>query len=359
MSRRSTHRHAQARRNVPSLRWAQGFTLIELMIAMLLGLIVIAGITSVFLAGQRSYRVNQALGDVQDGSRIAYELMARDIRDAGLTGCGNSGRVANVLKNNGSGSATPDWWANWGNAVHGYTATGAATDPALTVGTSAATQVENTDSIQLIGAANSGLSVKDDNEPSAGFHINSATNDLAKGDVLIVCDPDHAAIFQVTNDPQVGTAEVNHDSSTGSANCSKGLGYPTDCTTNGNSYQFGPNSQIFKLAATDWYIGNYVDSSGVKGKSLYRVSVVTSGATPTATAQEMVRGVTDLVIRYHVAGAATYVDAATVTLAANWGAVDAVRVQWTVQSVNQRAGTDNKPISRPFTATTTLRNRVK
>ena len=45
-------------------RPSAGFTLIELMIAMLLGLIVIAGVTSVFLATQRSYRTNEALGDV-------------------------------------------------------------------------------------------------------------------------------------------------------------------------------------------------------------------------------------------------------------------------------------------------------
>ena len=69
------------------------------MVAMLLGLIVVGGVVSVFLANQRSYRTNQALGDVQDSSRIAFEMMARDIRNAGLTGCSNNGRVANVLNN--------------------------------------------------------------------------------------------------------------------------------------------------------------------------------------------------------------------------------------------------------------------
>ncbi|HET7222033.1 MAG TPA: prepilin-type N-terminal cleavage/methylation domain-containing protein, partial [Rhodanobacteraceae bacterium] len=78
----------------------RGFTLIELMIAMLLGLIVIAGVTSVFLAGQKSYRTNGALAEVEDGSRIAFELLARDIRQAGETGCDtSSGRITNVLKN--------------------------------------------------------------------------------------------------------------------------------------------------------------------------------------------------------------------------------------------------------------------
>jgi len=339
------------------VRGAGGFTLIELMVAMLLGLIVIAGVVSVFLAGQQSYRTNVALGDIQDGSRIAFEMMARDIRGAGLTGCTNNGRVANVLNNSGT-----DWWANFGNAVHGYPATsGTASDPALTIGTAATDQVANTDSIQLIGAADSGLSIKSDGEPSAGLKINAPTTDLVQGDVMIVCDPDHAAIFQITT-YVVSNVEVNHDQSSGShaGNCTKGLGYPPICSAtnaNGNVYNFQKNSQIARLTADDWYIGNYVDSSsGVKGTSLYRLDLANVAGTPTTTPQEMVRNVSGMSILYHQSPAPAFVGAALVT---DWSAVDAVRVTLTVQSTDQRAGTDVKPLSRTFVATTTVRNRVK
>src|SRR5579859_2062961 len=80
-----------------SRRRAGGFTLVELMIAMLLGLIVIGGVVSIFAANQQSSYTNTALGEVESSSRAAFELMARDIRDAGLTGCGNNTRVANVV----------------------------------------------------------------------------------------------------------------------------------------------------------------------------------------------------------------------------------------------------------------------
>ncbi|MDE1893693.1 MAG: PilW family protein [Pseudomonadota bacterium] len=327
------------------------------MIAMLLGLIVISGVVSVFLAGQQSYRTNVALGDVQDGSRIAFEMMARDIRGAGLTGCTNNGRVSNVLLaapvNGGS-----SWWADFGNAVRGYTATSTATDPALTVGTGATNQVANTDSIQLIGAADSGLSVAKDPEPSAGFKINAITTDLSIGDVMIACDPDHTAIFQITGTSS-SNVQINHDQSSGShsGNCTKGLGYPPICTAVGNTYSFGANSQIARLAADDWYIGNYVDSSsGAKGTSLYRLSLANIGGTPTATAQEMVRNVSGMSILYHQSSATSFVGAALVT---DWSTVDAVRVTLNVQSSDQRAGTDVKPLLRTFVATTTVRNRVK
>jgi len=347
MSKRTIIRGGTIGRAFRQSKPSAGFTLIELMVAMLLGLIVIGGVVSVFLANQRSYRTNQALSDVQDGSRIAFEMMARDIRDAGLTGCNNNGRVANVV--NPSGAA---WWNDWSNAVRGY-GSGTTADPALTVGTAAGNQVSGTDSLQLIGAADTGLSVAaTPSSTAANFKLNDTTSDLQTGDVIIVCDPDHATIVQITNYTNSNVTVVHNTGSGSPGNCSKGMGYPTVCTTNGNGYSFGPNSQIFKLGAVDWYIG----VNPVQGRSLYRVSVATAGGVPTASAQEMVRDVTGMNISYHQAGIASLANAASV--GANWAAVDAVQVKLTVESVDKRAGTDVKAISRNFTATTAVRNRV-
>jgi type IV pilus assembly protein PilW len=334
------------------LRVSRGFTLIELMVAMLLGLIVVAGVVSVFLAAQQTYRTNQALGDVQDGSRIAFEMMARDIRDAGFAGCNSTnGRVANVL------NPSSAWWTDWGNAVHGYGSGTPTADPALTVGTAEGNQVSGTDSLQLLGAADTGLSVAaTPSSTAATFKLNDTTSDLTTGDVIMVCDPDHATIVQITNYIS-STVSVEHQTGSGTpGNCSKGMGYPTPnpCTTNGNGYSFGPNSQIFKLGAADWYIG----VNQLKGTSLYRVSVVTTGTktpTPTPTAQEMVRDVTAMAITYHQAPNTDFVAASAVS---DWSKVDAVQVRLTLQSSDQRAGTDVKPITRTFAATTTIRNRV-
>jgi len=344
-------RHVARRMGVPGVP-ASGFTLIELMVAMLLGLIVIAGVSSVFLANQRTYRTNQALGEVQDNSRVAFELMARDIRGAGLNPCNNDGRMANVLNNRGT-----DWWADWANALHGYG--GDQGDPATggVFGTGAGQRVAGTDSIQLLGAVDAGMSVAEDKEPAANFKLNDATTELQSGDIVIVCDPDHAVMVQISN---YNNNTVTFVHNTGNAvypgNCSKGLGYPSNCTgtpPNGNLYQFGSNSQIAKLGAADWYIGNNPD----KGQSLYRVATATGagGAVGLGTPQEMVRGVTGMSIRYHAAGNASFVAAGAIS---NWAVVDAVRVTMELQSTDQRAGTDAKPLVRSFTATTTVRNRA-
>ena len=348
MSRRPRFLSGRSRLVPRPIGSSTGFTLIELMVAMLLGLIVIAGVVSVFLANQRSYRTNQALGDVQDGSRIAFEMMARDIRDAGLTGCSsNGGRVANVLNNAPGGSATAQWWADWNNVVRGYD--GVTGDPATgtAFGTAETQRVSNTHSLMLLGGEASGVSVKVNAEPAATFTLNEASSTLQKGDVIIVCDPDHATLVQITN---YAGGTITHAASGSPGNCTTDLNYPTVCSSS-SSYVFATNAQITKLEAIDWYIG----INPIGGRSLYRKELDTVAGVPTQTAQEMVRDVTDMSILYHQSGGAAFVAAGSV---GNWALVDAVQVTLSLESVDKRAGTDAKPIKRSFTATTTVRNRV-
>ena len=339
MNRRLPLNAMPGRRGAPSRH--AGFTLIELMVAMLLGLVVIAGVSSVFLANQRAHRTNQALGDVQDNTRIAFELMAHDIRDAGLTGCSNSARVANVLRNAGTA-----WWANWNNALVGYGPS--QTDPAVTTGTAAGNRVGGTESLMTLGGEASGMSVQSNSEPAATFTLNEPSTDLAAGDVIVVCDPDHAALTQVT---KYAGGVITHGSGSGSpGNCTTDLGFPTVCSSS-TSYVFSANAQVTRLRASHWYVGNNADGS----RSLYRVALSNVAGVPTPGAQEMVRNVTNMSITYHPAGNAGFAVASAV---GNWALVDAVRVRLWLQSNDQRAGTDAKPLQRDFTATTTVRNRV-
>jgi len=338
MSRDSTFLHR---------RQAAGFTLIELMVAMLIGLIVIGGVTSVFLSNQQVYRSNKALSDVQDSSRIAFEMMARDIRSAGMTGCDNSGRVANVLKNSPSNGGTV-WWANWANNVTGYTGAQTAAISSFGTGTtSPGNRVAGTDAILLVGAQGSGYSVKLDSEPAATITLNETTTDLAAGNIIIVCDPDHATVMQATG---FAGGMITHAASGNPGNCTTDSSYPTVCAS-GNSYVFAPNAQLAKVYVAEWYVGNSPTSTGTT--SLYRSALAENGQS--VVAAEMVPNVTAMTLAYLQTGTTDFVTADAVT---NWLAVQAVRVTLTMQSVDKRVGTDIKPISRSFTSTTTIRNRV-
>ncbi len=319
---------------------ARGFTLIELMVAMLLGLVVMAGVGSVFLSNQRVYRTNQALSDVQDSARVAFELLARDIRNAGLTACSNSARVANVLNDGPAGGGTA-WWANWNNAIRGY----AGNDPVVAAGNGERDRVAGTHSLQLLGGDDTSYSVASHDSTTAQFLLNEGSADAKAGDVFIVCDYDHAAIFKSSMVSANGKT-VGHG--TAGDNCSAGLGFPTSCGT-ANVYTYGANAYLTRLNVSDWYVGRNNDG----GTSLYRFS--RSGTV--FDRQEMVRGVTGIQLSYHQDGlASAYVDAANVT---DWNRVSAVRATLSMRSNDKRASTSGTALERSFTVTTTLRNRVQ
>lgn len=328
-----------------------GFSLIELMVAMLLGLVVVAGVTSVFLANMSSYNTNQSLSEVEDGARIAFELMTRDIRQAGVTGCNESETVVNVLNKGGT-----YWYTDWNNAsgiggtVRGYDS--GVDDPAVASGATAGDRFSSTSSLHLLGASAPTLSLASDDQNAATFTLNEANATVPVGTIMIVCNPDHAAIVQITGQTgKVLTHAVGSNPAPG--NCVSGLGPPNGCVGNQEDYQ--ANAMLSPLEAVDWYVGP--NSTGTT-YSLYRLASTldSSGNVIANKPSEIVRNVTDMEVSYLVNGGTQFVSAATV--AGNWSSVTAIRVQLTLQSTNQRAGTDALPIQRTFVSTTTLRNRV-
>lgn len=342
-------------------RHSCGFTLIELMVAMLLGLIVIAGISSVFLANVKSFRSNTALSNVQSNARTAFTMMARDIRGAGFTGCNSrmyqlagGSHVANVL-NNGPNAGGTKWWADWSlNSVHGFGSQSTVADSAIQgqVGdTNGGAPATNTDSLMLLSATGTGARFKPILTPGASFILYQADPNLEAGDIAMVCDPNQSAMLQITG---VAGTTVSHAANAGTpGNCSTILDYRLQCATTSVSPMFSRGGMIYQLSAVDWYIGQ----NKVGGTSLYRLSL-TNGTT--VKAQEMVRNVTGMQITYHMSGNQKFVTAANVT---SWPSVDAVHIVFTLKSPKNPAGrrgvgTNGKALTRTFASTISIRNRT-
>ena len=57
-------------------RNVQGFTLVELMVALVLGMIVSAAAIAVFMSNRQVYTTTENLGRAQETVRTAYELMS-------------------------------------------------------------------------------------------------------------------------------------------------------------------------------------------------------------------------------------------------------------------------------------------
>src|SRR3569833_2725556 len=57
-----------------------GMTLVELLVALTMGLLVIAGIGQIYTAATRSYEIHSSMSRLQDVGRYSIETITRDIQ---------------------------------------------------------------------------------------------------------------------------------------------------------------------------------------------------------------------------------------------------------------------------------------
>jgi type IV pilus assembly protein PilW len=346
-----------------SIRRARGFSLVELMISVVIGLLVVAAAITVFASNSRTYTATESLGRIQENLRVAFELMGRDIREAGGSACGSELKVMNVLKN---GSTA--WYADFGSSVRGYDENQPFSNMA-----DAPARVSGTDAIELKSMSDSQTNIVSHNPNSAILTVSGADHGLVAGDIAIICDFAQITVFKAAN---AANATINHNANQGdpTGNCYKGLGYsdpplPCNNSTDGTPYTFGcANGDggnngnncvdgkwpafLSKLQAVRWYVG--VNGNG--GNSLYRASLGNGGV---ISAAEIIDGVTTLQMTYLVRGASIYVPASSVT-SADWsqGNVQAVSIDLQLAGTD-RVGSGNSVFKRSMQVVVTIRNHVQ
>ncbi len=72
----------------PKYASASGFTLVEIMMVAILGVLLGAGLITTYLTGQTSYLSADAYIQVQQEARRAFDNMVRELRESGNISCG-------------------------------------------------------------------------------------------------------------------------------------------------------------------------------------------------------------------------------------------------------------------------------
>lgn len=270
---------------------AKGFSLVELMIALALGLFLTGVAVNVVVTNRQAFRTTENLSRMQENARSAFELMSRDIRSAGGNPCGTP-MIVNVLNNPAN-----LWWANWaagtvigyenGAAPLGY-GVPARNAPALALiqpnaganaGLNPSANIDvNSDALLLLsGDSLEGTTIRSHNPATLQFTLNANTHGFAAGDVLMACDspiyvaatpaPPVTAIFQATG---VAGNVITHAAAGGApGNCSSGLGSLPATPCAGTAKTYGSGGVLSRFTSAFWYVGN----NGRGSSSLYRVSM--------------------------------------------------------------------------------------
>jgi len=71
-------------------RTQRGFSLVELMVAMAIGIFLMFGAVTVFTNSKRTYNENEVSSRLQENLRFASEILTHDVRMSGYYGCANT-----------------------------------------------------------------------------------------------------------------------------------------------------------------------------------------------------------------------------------------------------------------------------
>jgi len=285
----------------------QGMTLVEVMVAMTIGLVLLGGVVTVLSSSQNTYRVNEALARMQENARYAFQLLSRDIRMAG-----DGVAITNVLNGN------TDFLWRFDQPLEGFEAAGASSwAPALPSEVTSPLTGGNMgrDIVVLRGVESNYAKVISHASESADLVV-EAGSDIAAGNTVLVSNCQGAAIFKATSVSDVsGQKNIAHaDNPGGSAGSNAS-------TVLGRSFTGG---EVMRISTRSYYIRE--NSAGIP--SLYWKR----GSQP---AEELVEGIENMQIQYGVDtdGDKTidiYHKADEVT---NWENVVSVRIDLLVQSV--------------------------
>lgn len=322
-----------------------GFSIVELMVALVVSMLLMAGTIQLFVNNKQTYRVQETLSRLQENGRFAAHLLTRDIRMAGFAGCGDMGSASNIADINGDG--VPDQASDISAAgIDGREEADLPVSITDTVQLSAAEVYDGTDVILIKRGSDTGVRLVGNMlADNANIQLDAATAAglFAANDILVISDCEDTDIFGANNVSQgSGQITIAHSSSVN--------------VDNKLSKAYGTDASVMKMESFAYYIG----TNGSGGPSLYRkrlgnVNVVT---------EELVEGVENMQVLYGEdtdgdETADTYVSAAGVTAMTN---VVSVRLTLTLRSsddnVSLTAGGGDNRIRRSFSSTITIRNRV-
>ncbi len=313
-----------------SLHREQGFSLVELMVSLVLGGLIIAGVGTVYLGSRQSFRTQDAMARMQEGARYAFETMSVDLRQVGF-GC------ASV--NTDAVDADPN---NWYRNVFKRPLLGFESGAGLS-GTTATGAIANTDAFLVLRA-----------DKSRESQLASASTTVTPHGITT---GGWAVVTEVYSD-----ATAYQASSASGTNITLNPASALPCRP-GAPVAAAANFMLLPLAGHVYYLRD----NPAGEPSLYRETLRADGTTE---AQELVEGVEDMQVLYGEdttqltvpecpddrCSANVYRTADAVT---DWNRVVAVRVTLTMRSPETNVGTDGDGrLHKTFTTTIAVRNRL-
>jgi type IV pilus assembly protein PilW len=338
------------------------------MVAVTIGLIVLAAVSTVFVNTGRAYKNQDRMARVQDNGRFAMHYLIRDIRQAGYSGCLRD-LSTNLINNLNTTTGFFYGTTNFNVSIEGIedvSATGTpawypsndTTLPSTVWRTSQATTAKP--DLLAIRLLDTSTIANVTDSPMTALTANPTVSDSSlfkKGDIVFLGDCIKVDVFQLSDAP--ASSKLPH---------AAGTGVSPGNSRSQLSKQYDTSARVYKFATRRYYIA--LNANQIP--SLYSDD---NNGTP----MELVEGIETLQVLYGVTdappnGAPTAYYKANALSAADWQKVVSVKIGILARTPNNKDldtdtntydvnGTTIGPFNdrnsrRVFVATVALKNKV-
>jgi type IV pilus assembly protein PilW len=258
----------------------RGFSMVELMVALVITLILLAGIGQIFLSSKKSFIIQNNLARIQENGRYAMDVVVSDLRRAGYWG-GN----ADISTISGTQSINP-------------------------AATEACTVANPADWARMLNRSIYGLDLSGSEKPSDSGSDYSCIQDAGatpyvRGDVMLVRYAHPSAVGSITKPLPCGAgttiAQCYPDEYFLRSSLFRGRLFKGSESEDLDNTLIAPAIRTAELVARAYYIGTSSNTSACPADgavpSLFRVELSSSGG---LVAEEVAYGVDNLQIKYGV-----------------------------------------------------------
>jgi type IV pilus assembly protein PilW len=312
-----------------------GYSLVELLISMLLGLFLLTGAYQTSLTNKKANRLHKTLQETQKNGRFAIDNLSYAIKTAGYSGFYGtfSSGVENLLN-------TPvDQKWNISIPVSGFNNVNSSDTIAGITGFT-----PNTDVLLLKGMNSNSVPVISNTNPST--LVVATASAFSAGDLVVVSDVDQASVFQVNT--------VSSTTTTSSVTLAAGGSSPGNSALLSNSYN--SDAEIGKYDVQMFYIKN-----GLNGApALFKTAIVNSGGSIQFQEIELVSDIKNMQISYGIDNnndqiLDEYKDASTI---ADWSQLISINVVLLASSNNDNIVPEASSFSFDANLVTFVRDTV-
>lgn len=362
---------------------AQGFSIVELLIAVTIGLIILSGVINVVVKSKTNKLQQDEIAFIQDNARFVVETLSSEIRMAGYMGCASpsSSLIANSIDGNFFNFVSTGGLEGY----DGQTSVAGFPDPLRTqakVGSDAFI-VRRGDSDEL--------SIESHVAASATIALYKQHN-FPPGTPLMIADANcrYVGLFQVSapNANALPASKIVHNTGSVTSNCTKIIRgsfvcAPSCTAVSCNGYgtttgSYSPGSKVMRFISRAYFIGPstvIADTPALKRQSLVMDTTLTTRS------EEIAQGVEDMQLLYGVdtnadgdvnqyrTAAQMDVDSSGAIDGKDWDKVKSVRIALVFRSQNPVSPSNqtqvingvtynDRYLRQAVTSTVVIRNRM-